>query len=737
MRRRFRTSNLSPKWGRILIKLKKKPKTYLIAGLIGLVTIGFIGYFIYVISGLPPLTQLEHYEPKLVTKIFSADSVLIKELYTQRREYIPYNQIPEYLKQAVLVTEDKKFWKHWGVDVRRLFKAALVDLIHMAKLEGASTITQQLARELYPSKLSREKTFTRKIREVITAVQIERTYAKSEILEMYLNSYYFGHGTYGIKSAADFYFNKDVKDLTLEECALLAALLKSPGGYSPIRRPQRALKRRNLVLALMFKNGIISRQQFETATNTPIVLGSGGHRETKKNIAPYFTEYIRQQLEDVFGKNLYTGGFTIYTTLDSRVQAAAEKAVQEFLPRLQKQVRKHILSKHLEEKILSTMIPDPKELDNILKDEAKRDSLLDRKAAVQVALVAINPHNGHILAMIGGRDFNESKFNRAVQAKRQPGSAFKPFIYTAVIDNGYSPDFEILNQPVVLFMPDGTRWIPRNYDRSQGGPTTLRDGLRLSLNLVAARLLQEIVKPSVVAEYAHRMGITTNIRPVDALALGTSEVIPLEITSAYGVFPNQGVWAKPMAVTKVINRNGEVLIENSPVRKEVLSEKVAYIMTDMLETVINRGTGVRARTTYGFDRPAGGKTGTTDEYTDAWFIGFTPQIVAGVWVGLDDPSMTLGPNQTGSVAALPIWAHFMKMAHDTLNLPYENFRMPPGVVRLKICKQSKKLASEYCPEVVEEVFDVNLAPKTICPIHTGKTNPSERLRSRKKKRVIF
>jgi penicillin-binding protein 1A len=693
-----------------------------------LVLILLLGYWIT--RDLPSLTQLEHFEPRLVTKVYSADSVLIKEFYTQRRDYVPLKQIPKQMQWAIIDVEDKRFFRHWGMDLKRLAKAAFVDLIHLARLQGASTLTMQLARDLY---FTKKKVFIRKIREIITAIQIERTYSKPEILEMYLNHIYFGHGNYGIKSAAEYYFNKDVQDLTLEECALLAAIVNVPAYYSPIKHPDRALKRRNLVLYLMYKNGHITREEFERAVATPIQLGKGGPMEDR-NIAPYFTEWIRQKLEDKFGSDLYTGGYKIYTTLDTRVQACAERAVKKQLARLQELVNRRFRNPDKFKWLLEKYVQDPVKREEILADPAKRDSLIQSKAAVQVALVAINPRNGHILAMVGGRDFRESKFNRAVQAKRQPGSAFKPFIYTAVIDNGYPPTYEVLNQPVVLFLPDGKRWVPRNFNRDQGGPTPLREALRRSLNLVSIRILQEIVKPSVVVDYAHRMGITTELRAVDALALGTSEVIPLEITSAYGIFANKGLWAKPIAITRIVNRYGEVVYQETPEIREVLSAQTAYIMANMLETVVNRGTGVTARTIYKFMRPAGGKTGTTDEYTDAWFVGFTPQITAGVWVGLDDPSISLGPNQTGAVAALPIWAMFMKAAHDTLQLPVEDFEMPPGVVKRLICDETKKLATEFCPHVSEETFREETAPTEYCDVHTGKIQPKTR---KKRRRIIF
>jgi len=696
-------------------QLKRNRKTLIWLSIILILLSGGFAFLNYLSRDLPSLTQLEHYEPELTTKIYSADGKVIKELYIQRRVLVPLDKIPPEMKHAVIDTEDRRFWRHWGLDTRRIIKALMVDIIHMSFREGASTITQQLARMLY---LGLEKTIIRKIKEVLTALQIERTYSKREILEMYLNQVYFGHGAYGVQAAARHYFGKDAEDLTLEECALLAALPRSPNYYSPYRNPEAALKRRNLILRNMWKCGHLSEDRYREAIAKPIKLREGGEEE-ERDIAPYFTEYIRQKLERKYGELLYTGGFSIYTTLDTRVQACAERAVAQHLPILQERVRRNILSKGLLKDLIDPSLLEKTDLRAIMADPALVDSIINAKAAVQVALVALDVKNGHILAMIGGRDFSESQFNRAVQARRLPGSAFKPFVYTAVIDNGYPPTFEVLNQPIVVNLPDGTRWIPHNYDGSEGGPTTLRDGLRMSYNLVAARLIQGVVKPEVVVDYARKLGLTTELVPVDAIALGTSEVIPLEITSAYGAFANGGVRVEPVAILEIRDKNGAVIERNVPKRRVVLREETAYVMTDLLKTVVNRGTGYTARTIYHFYRPAGGKTGTTDDWTDAWFIGFTPQIVAGVWVGIDDPKISLGPHQAGAVAALPIWARFMKSAHDTLGLPVEDFPMPKGVVRVKICKQTKKLATKYCPEVMEEVFIKGTEPTEYCDKHRG------------------
>ncbi len=582
-----------------------------------------------------------------------------------------------------------------------------VDLISLSFRQGFSTITMQLARNLY---FGFEKNITRKLREILTALQIERTYSKREILEMYLNVAYFGHGVYGIQAAAKKYFNKDASDLNIQESATLIPLLKSPAYYSPLVHPDRALKRRNLVLHNMVVAGYLTEAQYDSLKQLPLEVEEF-HLRSK--IAPYFTEYIRQQLnrlQDSLGVNVYEDGLNVYPTLNSKIQACMDTAVARELPKLQERVYR--------------------KLQSWKEKNEMPDSVFQEKAKVQIAFVAIDHHNGHILAMVGGRNFEESKFNRAVQARRQPGSAFKPFLYTAAIDNGYTTVDKFLNQPVVVINPDGTRWDPENYNREFGGPTTLREALRLSINLVAVRLIQEI-GPAVVAEYAHRMGISTPLRPFPTLALGSSEVIPLELVSAYGVFANQGVRVEPISITRIEDRFGNVIYEKRGRRREVLNKATAYILTDMLETVINRGTGARARYQFKFYRTAAGKTGTTNNFTDAWFVGFTPHLTAGVWVGLDDPKLTLGRGESGAMAALPFWATFMKCVYDTLHLPDDTFKQPTDVIRLQVCAETGKLATNYCPKILNEVFNIKYHPTVLCDNHTGPTP------GKKKKRILF
>ena len=738
MKRKFRDSEWSgPEsswWGKAkrFVAAHRIASIFIAFGMVGLIGLTYL----YIISrDLPSLKQLEKYEPKLASKVYSADLKVIAEFYEEKRSFVPLEEMPDALIKAVIATEDRKFYDHWGMNVKRFAQAAFINLYKLSFEQGASTLTQQLARQLY---LSLEKTITRKIKELLTAIQIERTYTKDEILEMYLNHMNFGHGAYGAQSAAQLYFGKDVQELNTAECAMLVGLLRAPSYYTPHRNPERTLTRRNVVLAAMREMGYLTDEEYAKWVKTPIDVIPYKSRKEQQRIAPYFTEYVRQILYDKYGYDLYTEGYSIYTTLDTRVQACAERAIQNQLRVLQDKMVE-VYSK--KSKFVELMDPEflkGKNVNQILQDSTLVDSLIRARAPVQAALVSIDPRNGHILAWVGGRDFEESEFNRVVQARRQPGSAFKPFVYTVAIDNGYAPTTTVLNQPVVTEMPDGTRWMPTNYNPNDiGGPTTFREGLRRSLNLVTIRVLQEVIrKPSLVVEYAHRMGIKSDLPAVDALALGVGDVTPLEITSAYGVFANGGVRVEPVAILRIEDKHGNVIQQSIPHSREVLRKETAYIMTDLLGTVINRGTGASARYKFGFTRPAGGKTGTTNDYSDAWFLGFTRQIVTGVWVGFDDYTISLGRGQDGARTALPIWAPFMKCAHDTLNLPVLDFPMPEGVVRVEVCVDTQKLATDACPNIQEEVFFTELAPTSQCDVHVGGLKKKPRKR-RSKTRIRF
>jgi penicillin-binding protein 1A len=656
-------------------------------------------------SDLPSLSQLERYEPSLITRIYSDDGQVLKEFYKERRILVPLEKMSPYLLDALISTEDRKFYKHWGVDLHRLGGALWADLKALRYAQGASTITQQLARMLF---LSREKILTRKIKEWMTAIQIERRYSKDQILEMYLNHYYFGQGAYGVQAAAETFFDKDVERLTLGESALLIGLLGAPYRYDPLEHPELAITRRNIVLRAMEDFGTITSEEAATAVDEPLHLNP---RSQHGGLAPYFVEEVRQYLEDTYGiHSLYQGGLSVFTTLQADQQAMAEKAIATRMEELQTTIDAKAAKKDSRYLVQGTTA-------------AGQDTLVPRE--IQAALVAIEPHTGYIRAMVGGRDFRTTKFNHVTQAPRQPGSAFKPILYAAAIDNGWKTTDIIYDAPILLpALGQQNEWRPQNYDRTFRGPVTLREALAKSINLVAIKLLQRISAAQVIF-YAQRMGINTPLEPVPSLAIGTSEVKLIELTAAYGALANGGIRHEPIYIRQILDRDGNILEDNAPFEEEVLSAATAYVITSLLQSVVDDpgGTGRGARLN-GFDRPAAGKTGTTDEYTDAWFIGFTPQLVAGVWVGFSEGKIPIGKNQTGGRVALPIWTDFMLAAHK--DLPVENFRPPPGVVFRTICEETKLLAHASCPMTRQEVFIEGTEPIEKCPLrHHGRDDPDK------------
>tara|TARA_B100001996_G_scaffold326921_2_gene273562 strand:+ start:2678 stop:4813 length:2136 start_codon:yes stop_codon:yes gene_type:complete len=672
-------------------------------------------------KNLPSLEQLENYDPDLVTRIYSADGKVLNELFVQKRVFIELDKIPSHMKNAVISSEDRRFYEHWGLSMRSVVRAIVINTLSMSYRQGFSTLTQQLARNLYKS-VGFEDSILRKIKEVITAIQIERTYTKDEILEMYLNTVHFGHGTYGVEAATKRFFGKESDELTIDESALLVGLLPAPASYSPIHHPDRAIRRRNTVLRVMKDQGYITKPiYFENRAKTLQSV----QEDSKRGMAPYFTEYVRRILEKEDEKldiNIYRDGLKIYTTLDSRLQSIAENSILKSVQEVQKKLNRRLFKDRDEFENLALLTIYPEDTVKMMMDgdgELYKD--LRDKLLVQCAFVALDPTTGGILAMVGGRPDYHDQYNRAVQAKRQPGSVFKPLVYTTALDNGYPVTEQLLNQPVVLNVQnvDGTwvKWRPQNYDGSTGGLTTLREGLRKSMNLISVRMVQQGIAPAEqVKRTARRMGITTEIRAVDALALGTSEVYPLEMVSAYAAFANKGVYSKPFAITRIEDRYGNIIKDYFPDREEVLNEETAYLMTSLLQTVMDRGTGGSARWKYKFNRPAAGKTGTTQGWSDAWFVGFTPQIAAGIWLGVDDFRVPLGPGQDGSRSALPAWARFMKSGHDTLDLKVELFDRPSGVKDIDVCTVTKKSPLPACP-IQKEIFKSGTEPIQKCKVH--------------------
>ncbi|MBU0509829.1 PBP1A family penicillin-binding protein [bacterium] len=696
----------------------------IIVGLVvGLLVVAGIRFYFHLREGMPSVEQLENFEPQLSTKLLDRNGVPIKEIYTQRRSYIPLSQTPPCVTQAFLAIEDHKFYEHWGIRPVALAGAFVQSLTRFSlRPRGASTITQQLTRNLY---YTSKRSVKRKLREALTAIEIERYYSKDEILEMYLTQTYFGGGAHGIAAAASTYFSKSVPELTTTEAALLAGIPKSPTRYNPFNYPENARTRRNTVLWRMWKVGYLTKAAYDSLAATDLNLRPAS-LNGEIGIAPYFTEMVRQQLNVIgreHGFDPYRDGVTVLTTLDSRLQACAEAAVRVTLPEIQEKVNAIFRATELA-RVLDKAYPDSsvRARRRMASERALVDSLGTVYMPAQVALVALDPYTGHILAMIGGRDFDETKFNRAVQAVRQPGSCFKPFVYAAVFDSGVPITTHVSNDSLAIEQFDGTIWSPPNYDKEYGGEVDLREGLFRSLNVVAIRLIRERTTPRTVADLAHRMGITTQLDPYDALALGSSGVIPLDLTAAYQAFLTGGIWSKPMAIVEVTDAYGHTICEYRPVRRAVLSEETAFLVQSLMRSVVDRGTGAGLRSVHGFYSPAAGKTGTTNDFADAWFVGFTPHLIAGVWVGFDDYSRQLGHGMGGAVAALPFWARFMKSAYDTLKYAEDGFEIPRGIVTAQICEETGGLATPFCPLTRTEYFNRSFPLPEPCPEHGGIQN---------------
>jgi len=707
---------------------------YPVIAVLGLVIIAIVSIAI-LSKGLPSLAELERAaDPKLVTRIYSADGVLLDEISKENRYVVTIDQIPQHMKDATISLEDRKFYKHWGLDLRSIFKFVVLNIITMDIQGGGSTLTQQLAKKVYHSS---KQTIIRKLREGLTALQIERTYSKTEILEMYLNRMGFGRGAYGVQAAAKVWFGKNVDDLSIDESAMIIGMMQLPYGYySPDRDSTAAVKRRNIVMSTMVATGCLTQSVYDSLKILPLIVRDKTIKQTK--IAPFFVQHVIDELKQFYGGRLWTDGLTIYTTLDTRVQACADSAVKAFIPGLEKKIHARLIKKRELLKWVRPPLKTEKEIKAFLADTARVDSILKVRATLQASLTAIDPSNGHILAMIGGREWGnlpgQTRFNHSTHAKRQPGSCFKPIAYTVSVANGYPPSSTYLNVPIVINLPNGDVWRPHNYQKTAGGRLTMREGLYRSLNLISIRMVQKLQTQRQIVQYAKSFGLTTPIHPYAAVVLGAEVVHPIEMVYAFATLANQGVRQKPISVLRVELHDGTIVHEAQPGGPEVVDAQTAFIMVDMLSDVLDniRGTGHASRWKYNFRRPAAGKTGTTNDFRDAWFIGFTPQIAAGVWVGFDDENIKLGDGQSGSKTGVPIWAPFMKMAHDTLHLPLANFIEPPGIEHHRICKETGMLATDACPDAIDEIFKSGTAPLETCKVHS---NPWGKKSS--KKRRIF
>ena len=748
-------------------------------GLGGVISILWIGT-----QGLPSFELLQNYQPSLVSRVYADNGEVIGQYYVERRIYIPLSKMPQNLLNAVIAVEDARFFDHPGLDIVGIARAAWTNLKQGGKIQGASTITQQLARSLF---LSPERTYQRKIRELILAIKMEFILTKEQILEMYLNQIYFGHGAYGVGSASLTYFDKDLSEIALPEAAFLAGLPKAPNTYSPYRNPQLAKQRQEHVLKRMVQAGFIPQALSEEVANSDISF----KRRSLETIASYYLEHVRQTLVERYGEAMvYKGGLQVYTTLNTAMQKSAEEALHIGLRQLDKRQgwRGPIGHKNLEsspdsqpddlshsefnqpspskgvfyavvlkvtEDEAEILVADtykgritlkdmrwarrqlPKGVDVtgavILKDPkanqiltpgdiievaAKNGDLesgefrLEQTPIVEGALIALDPRTGAVKAMVGGYNYERSQFNRAVIAHRQPGSAFKPIIYATALKKGLTPATLVLDAPVVYVEEDKT-WKPENYEKRFYGQITLREALRHSRNAATVRLLEQIGVYDVI-EVARALGIKSHLDDDLSLALGSSSVTLQELTSAYGVFANQGLALPPYTVTVVKNLEGEVLEQHMFEPRQAVKKETAYLVSNMMMDVIQRGTGRQAKT---IGRPLAGKTGTTNSFHDAWFVGYAPNLATGVWVGFDG-MRTLGKVESGAHAALPIWTRFM--TRSLKSLPVLTFEIPEGIRFAQVEPNTGLLASETSKKTTTEVFAAGTEPRKPPP---PKANP--------------
>ena len=737
--------------------------------------IGFIGilaiYYTFT-DELPDVRVLKSFEPSTVTLMYSDQDQLIAELYLEKRIVVPLNKIPTQLKQAALAVEDANFYRHMGIDLKAVFRAFLTNMKAGRVVEGGSTITQQLSKTLF---LTRERSLARKIKEAILSIRMELIFTKDEILEMYLNQIYYGHGSYGVEAAARTYFGKSVQNLSLDEVAIIAGLPKSPNNYSPYRNPKRARSRRNHVIRRMAQEGFIKSNEAKQAMKKPFTLGEVTNM---LNRAPYFVEYIRKQLMTMYGRNkVYKSGLKVYTTLNIEKQILAQEATKKNLLIADKRygyrgplgtmdislpeiVLQESLSeinnftegihpktgtnikglvKSVNKEYLTVLtgqgegIIELKDMDWAREPNIKVDGRwarihrvdknfypgdkilvkvlgiyesgslwslsLEQEPEVESALISLEPHTGHIKALIGGYDFSKSQLNRAIQAVRQPGSVFKPIVYATAISKGFSPASIIIDSPIIFKEKDHDfdKWKPVNFEKKFYGPTPLRKALAKSRNIITVKLLQKIGTRSVI-QMAKNLGINSHLENNLSIGLGSSGVTLKELVSAYSAFANRGIRVEPQGIRYVENRNGKILYKNSQKITQPITSGTAQIITSLLQSVVQEGTAKKVRS---LNRPTAGKTGTTNNYIDAWFMGFTPKLITGVWVGKDNVE-PLGRNETGSRTAIPIWLDYMKGA--LINTPIQNFPVSSETVFAKINPQTGSLAKHDDSKGFFELF---------------------------------
>ena len=731
-------------------------------------------------QNLPSVAALETFELNTLTSVYSDEGALIKDFAIERRIEVTYEMIPDILKKAIIATEDPRFFHHRGIDFLGILRA-IKENIRLGRIlrrpQGGSTITQQLARQLF---LYQQQTVERKLKEMFLSQEIEKKYSKEKIMEMYCNQFYLGHGVYGVETASNFFFGKSVSELSLEEAAMIAGIFRGPSVYSPYTNREQTLRRRNHVINRMVEEGYITKEQGEEAKSKPMDVLPW--RRGAPDFAAYFFEEVRRYIVRKYGdETLYRGGLKIYTTFNPTLQSYAEDALLGKLRERDKQLgwrkdKKNLLEEeatNLEEVWLESWVNslaeenevtdaivlavNPKEamvrvkrytgkmmnsniawtktnnLEKLINigdviqvrvtkiDEETKELLvsLDQDPLSEGAFLAIDPRTGQIKAMVGGYSFRRSEWNRATQAQRQAGSAIKPILYTAALENRFTPATVIVDEPVEFIDKwSGEPWTPRNYDRKYKGAVTLRIGMEESRNVVTARLL-DYISPQTGVDYCRKFGITSTVYPYLSLALGSFDVSLLELISAYTTFANKGVRIKPYFISRIEDRDGNILEEAQVEAEEVISPQIAYLITHMLEGVIQRGTGQAANV---LGVPLAGKTGTTNDYSDAWFIGFSPTLVAGVWVG-NDTRVTLGDRQAGAVAALPAWIEFFKRiieeeekkaeAEGKEFIP-EDFEAPPNISFVEIDRKTGLLATPDCLWPLREAFLPGTEPLRYC-----------------------
>ncbi len=750
-----------------------------------LATVALIGgiaafaFYLQLNQSLPSAHALKNYHPPLVSTLYAADGTILGELYTERRYLVPLERVPSHLIKALLAAEDARFYEHGGVDFPGIVRAFFKNLQAGEIVQGASTITQQVVKSLL---LTPERTVTRKLKEAILAYRIDRTLSKDEILYLYVNQIYLGSGAYGVEAAARTYFDKHVEELTLSESALLAGLPKAPSRSSPFQNQAAAKERQKYVLDRMVEVGFITAQEAEGVYAEPLNLSKP--KRWSLTEFDHFTEEVRRQLEAAYGHDgLYKEGLKIYTTLDLRAQQLAEKALDQGLRSLDKRHSRYrgvhlnvprddwpsalrVLSSNNGElrtgKVVAALVTEydiPNKTCQLLigdtpgvlpstgwewakissrraekrfrvgdvirvrleKPESDKTWLtaLEQDPGMEGAFMAMVPQTGRVLCLVGGRNFAQSQFNRATQAVRQPGSAFKPIIYAAALEKGYTQASILIDSPLVL--DDHSlrgKWRPENYDRKFWGPILMRRALVHSRNVVTVKLLSDIGVPYAI-EYARNLGITSPLTPTLALALGASGVTLSELLTAYTPFANAGERVEPYLIEKIVDRDGNVVHQHQTESTDVMTPENAYVMTDMLQGVVQEGTGKKAKE---LERPAAGKTGTTNELKDAWFVGYTPDVLAGVWVGYDDHNVSLGKGETGGHAACPIWVSFMK--EWLKDAPVEAFPIPPGVVFAKINPNSGGLAGSRDPSAISVAFAGEVPKLQARPRSTERFNES-------------